>query len=289
MFGTDRTLLFNVQPWAGLGFGVPNFGENVDTINSALAGLVDEIGKAQLYIMLSNDAMRWKPPSRNTIERLAKLITRVQTVLGGRQQAYNELRLEGIHASPAVEIFTIHPCPFFTSDILRNRWLKEYNNYVMIALSNLMQHSDNQVPLTVTKELAEQVFQWFKTIRVLMATELLLIDSKTAAADDFVFTQAMFDAYDPMKVVTDFEAMDTPGNLRGLPTEDDVRPLFVGYPANVIKASLVQAPQAAGDRLAGEIPAAGTIATADGAAASSAAGAAGGTAAAPPVIAAPGV
>lgn len=286
MFGTDRVMLYNVEPWASLGFGVPNFGENVGTLNNAIAGLVDEIGKSQLYIMLSSDAMRWKPPSPNTVQRIAKLVTRVQTVLGGRSTAYNILRTESGHATPAAEIFRIHPVPYFDSDILRNRWLKEYNNLVMVGLANLMQHSDSNIPLTITQDLAQDVFIWFKRIRVLLATELLLIDPVVASADNFVFTQAHFDAYDPMRTIMNMEAFDTPGPIFGLPTEDDVRPLFVGIPANQIAPLLTQAPLGPGGPVAGGIPASGFVAGTSGAAGATPAA---GNVGSPPPIATPGV
>jgi len=261
MFGTDRTLLYNVQPWADLGFGVPNFGENVGTLNNAIARLVDEVGKSQLYIMLSVDAMRTKPPSRNTVERLAKLIMRVQTVLGSRQQAYNELRLEAGHATPAQEIFTIHPCPFFTSAIVRNPWLREYNNLTMVALANMMQHSDNNVPLTITAEFSKAVWQWFRQIKILMGADLLMLNPTELADDKFVFTSAHFDAYDPMAKINALEAVDTPSDLWGLPTEDDIQPLFDGLPANVVRNVVRQYPVSLPDNgpVAGQNPAGGAL------------------------------
>lgn len=257
-FGTDRVMLYDVEPWNNLGFGVPNFGDNVGTLNTAIAGLVDEIGKAQLFIMLSSDAMKWKPPSRNTIERIAKLINRVNTVLGGRARAMNELKLEPGHASPAPEIFNIHPVPYFPSDILRNRWLKEYNAYVMIALSNMMQHSDGNDTLNVTLEFAQEVWKWFREIKILMGTELLLLPKAVVEPDTFLFTDAHYQAYDPMAVVLNMESADTPSAIWGLPTEDDVRPLFIGIPANKIAPMLKQVPTTGDIDISGAISAGGT-------------------------------
>jgi hypothetical protein len=242
MFGTDRTLLYNVSPWAELGFGVPNFGENETTLNAPIARLFDEIGKAQLYIMTHPDAMRWKPPSRNTVERIGKLIMRVQSVLGSRKREYSDRRLEGVHASPALQVFTIHPVPFFGSDIVRNPFLSEYNGLVMVALANMAQHSDNNLPLTITGDFASAVWQWFKEIKINMGVELLQLKPELVEDDAFLFKPEHYDAYDPMNVVLDMEAADTPSLIEGLPTEDDLRLLFKGIPASQLRGLLVQAP-----------------------------------------------
>lgn len=257
-FGTDRVLLYDVEPWNKLGFGAPNFGENVGTLNLPIAGLVDEIGKAQLFIMTHQDAMKWKPPSRNTLERVAKLINRVNTILGGRARSMNDHKLEPEHGTPAPEIFTIHPCPYFSSDILRNRWLKEWNSYVMLALSNLMQHSDGNDPLNITSELAKSVWQWFREIKILMGTELLMLPRATVEVDTFIFTKEHFDAYDPMAVILNMEPADTPSNIWGLPTEDDLRPLYVGIKANLIAPVLKQVPTTGAMDTSGAVPAGGT-------------------------------
>ena len=147
MFGTDQVLLYNVEPWSKLGFGVPNFGDNLHTVNMQAHRLADEIGQLQLYIMTHVDVLRTRPPSRNTIERLGRLMNRVRNVLAGRAKEYSELRVEPGHGSPAPKPWTIHPVPYFNGPIVRNGWLAEYNEYCMLALTNLYQHTDNTLCL----------------------------------------------------------------------------------------------------------------------------------------------
>lgn len=100
MFRNDRVLLYDVEPWAGLGFGVPNFGENVGTLSMPIHGLVDEIGRNQLFIMTHIDATRWQPPSINTVKRMCKMLMRINSVLSSRQEVYSRDRLEPGHSSP---------------------------------------------------------------------------------------------------------------------------------------------------------------------------------------------
>lgn len=242
LFGSDRVLLYDVEPWNTLGFGAPAFGDNYSTINMPIAGLVDEIGRIQLYVMTHIDALRTQPPSLNTVKRLGKMVNRVHQVLAGRMKEYNEVRLEPGHATPAPEIFVIHPVPYFNSPIVRNRWLKEYNRLCMIALTNMMQHSDNNLALTVTSKFATDVWQYFNEIKLLVGSELLNVPAADLKEDDFQFAEEHYLAYDPEQVTINVEALDTPGPIMSLPTEDDLRPLFNGIPANLIAPVLKQYP-----------------------------------------------
>lgn len=242
IFGTDRVLLYDVDPWGRLGFGCPNFGNNIGSLSLPIANLVDEIGKIQLYVMTHVDAMRDQPPGRNTVERLAKMCARIQSVLALRQQTDGAQRLEPVHATPGPEIFLIHPCPYFKSDIVVNRWLREYNQLCMVALTNMMQHSDNNLALTITEKFAKDIWAYFREIQLRLATELLLIERTVAEAPDFKITPTMLDAYAPSTVTVNTEASDVGTPLFGLPTEDDLGPLRKGIPANMIIPNLRQYP-----------------------------------------------
>lgn len=242
-FGTDSVLLYDVDPWNQLGFGAPNFGaDNVATLNRPMWGLTDEIGKIQLYIMTHEDAARHQPPSRNTCERLGKLCNRAKAVLASRQKQYNELRLEAGHASPARLVWNIHPCPYFSSMVLKNKWLREYNDLLMIMLTNAFQHTDASVPLTITSDLAADLYQYIREIKLRFGNELLEIPMDVLKDDSFIFVKEHYDAYSPENVVTRIESLDRPTSVMHLPTEDDLHPLLVGVPANLIIPNLKQYP-----------------------------------------------
>ncbi len=252
LFGTDAVLLYDVDPWNRLGFGVPNFGvksetggdtiETIGTLNQPLHGLASQIGKLQLYIMTHADAARMQPPTRNTIERLGKLCNRVSAVLSARMVATNELIVEPVHQRPAPKIWTIHPVPYFDGPFVRNPWLKEYNDLVMTALTNFYQHSDNNQPLTITVKFAQEIYQYFRQIKIRMGTELLGIDRATLEADAFEFKAEHYENYFPNERVVNMEALDGPGPIFSGPTEVDLRPLYNGFPANMILPKLRQYP-----------------------------------------------
>lgn len=217
---------------------MPNFGNNYGTLSTPIWGLAKQVSQSQLFIMTHIDAQRTQAPSRNTVERMAKLVNRVHSVLGSRMKSYSDVRLEEGHATADMKPWQINPVPFFPGSVVRNHWLSEYNALTMIALTNIYQHSDNNLALTVTAAFARDVWKYFEEIKSLIGIELLGIPFETVKAEGFTFTDAHFDAYDPESVMINFESLDTPGVLQSRATEDDIRPLFVGYPANQIITNL---------------------------------------------------
>lgn len=245
-FGTDRPLLYDVDPWNKLGFAVPNFGDNVGTLSSSIHNLADFIGKVQLFVMTHVDAMREQPPSINTVIRLMKALNRIQSVLSFRQKLDNEVRTEGTHGSPALRAWNIHPTPYFASGFLTNHWLSEYNELTMLALTNIYQHSDNNLSLTITQAFAQDIYKYFRDMRILIGGELLGLKKTDVAADDFMFdvsaTGPQVLGYNPSSFTINFEAMATPGPIEAVPTEDDMRVLFKGIPATIVKNFVAQYP-----------------------------------------------
>jgi hypothetical protein len=241
-FGTDQVLLYDVAPWAQHGFGVPNFGDNLATQNLPWWRLASEIAKTQLGLMTHVDARREQYLSRNTLERMSKILNRIRTVLLNRSRAANELRLEPGHSSPTPYTWMIHPTPFFPGNVVINSYLMEYNGLCMIALTNIYQHSDNNLALEITAEGGSDIWQYFRRVTELVAGELLLIPKADYTKDDFIFTNAHFEAYDPAAFLPRNEDLVTPvGTDTGF-TEDDLRPLKAGIPANIIQPLLSRYP-----------------------------------------------
>lgn len=233
-FGTDQVLLYDVSPWAQLGFGVANFGDNLKTQNIVWWRLASEIGKTQLGIMTHVDARREQYPSVNTLMRMGKILNRIKTVLLSRQRSAADVRLEPGHMTPAPMDWLIHPVPYFSGSIVINPWLLEYNHLCMYALCNIFQNSDNNLALEMTVESSSDVWQYFRRVTELIAGELLMLPKATYSADDFLFVDEMWSKYNPNAFLPRNEALATPvGTDTGF-TEDDLRPLKQGIPANQI-------------------------------------------------------
>jgi hypothetical protein len=123
-----------------------------------------------------------------------------------------------------------------------NVWLRQYNELVMIALTNMMQHSDNNIAITVTSQFAQDIWQYFNEIKLMIGGELLGLDEETLKKPDFQFELKHWEAYAPSSNIILTEALNTPGRLFNLPTEDDLLGLKMGIPANLIAPNLKQWP-----------------------------------------------
>jgi len=241
-FGSDRVLLYDVEPWATMGYGVPNFGNNIGTLSTKIQTLADEVGKLQLFVMTHEDAMRTQPPSPNTVQRICKGVNRMFQVLALRKRDYKDLRVESSHMTPAQKLWQIHPCPYFLTEWTVNKWLREYNELCMFALTNMYQHSDNVIPITLTTQFAEDIWVYFNEVKLLIGGELLNIPPAELLQEDFVFEPKHWEAYAPSNNIILTERFNTPGRLFELPTEDDLRPLIMGIPSNLLLDHLRQWP-----------------------------------------------
>ena len=247
-FGSDRPLLWNVGPWNELGFAVPNWSAQVGTLNLPVWRLADDVGRAQLSIMTHIDAQRMQYPSPNTIKRLAKVLNRIKVVLSGRQKRPLDDRLEDKHASSDLKPWNLHPVPFFRSGILKNSWLGEYNRLCTIAMTNMYQHSDNNLPLTITVEFAQDIWAYFAEIQLLLGTELLGLPPEVVKADGFTFDESAMSGYATIASRTlSYEAMNTPGPIGSRFDELDLSPFFLGVPVNEALTLVAEYPVGPGD------------------------------------------
>ena len=189
------------------------------------------MGRNLQAIMLHPDTKLRTPPSINTLRRIHRLCVRGRTLLSNRAVPPGVNQMETVHALPAPEDFKVFPTPFF---LVRNTWLKDYARWIMIALTDAYQHTENAKPLEISTDFAGQIGQYIQRVYVRMATELLQIPLATAQDPAFTITDAQFAAYDPSKWFTSTEMVDTVPDLDNWPTEDTLQPLTDGIPASTL-------------------------------------------------------
>jgi hypothetical protein len=248
VFGNNRVLLFAVDPWSGLGFGAPNPGDSFFSQNMPIVNLVDEIGKCQLMLMLDVTARGWQPPNVDVARKMAAMYNRVASVLALQMKLEGQTQLPLGKADQSARPFMIHPVPYFDGPMVVNPWMRDWNELVMVALINMMQHSSNNRGLVVTQQFASEILPFFKAIAVKLATELC--DGFTpdqVLADGFLFD--LSDAgpftpakYKPSQKVINMELISTAGPIMNVPTIRDCSELVTGIAANLILPLLKQYP-----------------------------------------------
>jgi len=225
----DAFLWYSVGDWAPYGMAVPNFGNDTRSQNSTIRYLTEVTGRNLQAVMFHADAQLRTPPSKNTLMRVNKLVTRARTILAGRAVPSNKLNMEPAHAIPAAEEFKVYPVPYFT---VRNQWLREWCSLTLIALTEAFQHQENARPLEISEDFAGLFGQYFQRVYKLMATELLRIPLADAEKPDFLITDENLNTYNPGAYFTTTEMIDTVPSDLIWPTEDDLEPLTNGIPVS---------------------------------------------------------
>ena len=237
---SDRILLYNVEPWASAGYGVPNFGSVMLTQNSVARKMVDQLGKQQLYIMTHVDAGRTNYPSINTVMRVGKLCNYALDVLAGRARFAHEERLESGHATPSEKPWILHPVPYFQVDgaWVQNSELGEVNELLMMTLTNAMQATDNDLALELSVEFVADIGAYIQRIKNIVAGEWLGLPSEKFKANTYRFTAEDFKLYNPSGRYPRQEEIEQPRTIGKRPTEQDLSPLLRGIPSTEIIANL---------------------------------------------------
>jgi hypothetical protein len=224
---TDAVLWYNVDQFGQAGYGVPNPSNDVGSLNRNILELCNMVGQNLFAIMHHEDADLSTPPSINTIRRLHKLYIRFGQIIEARAVSPGENNMEPLHTSPAGEVFKVYPIPFF---LVRNRFMREWAELSLMALSEAMQHQENRKPIEISTTFAAAIGKYFKRIYFTMATELFGKTRAEAQVLGFILTEEELGKYDPSKFFTSTEMVDTVPHLGMVFTEDRLRVLRAGIP-----------------------------------------------------------
>lgn len=222
---TDAILWYNVGKFGESGYAVPNWSDDVASMNETIIDLVGTIGRNLFAVMHHDDADLRVPPSINTIKRIHKLCLRARQIIAGRAVPANRDKMETAHSRPAPEVFRVYPCPYYK---VRNSWMRQYAGLMFIALTEAMQHTENRQPFEISTDFAGLIGQYVTRVYTRMAMELLGVSQELALKPEFVITDEILNAYNPAKFFTSTELVDTVPPFTHVFTEDELQPLADG-------------------------------------------------------------
>ena len=166
---SDAILHYNVGIFGEAGYAVPNWSNDIGSLNPTIIDWTQLVGRNLFHIMHHEDVDLRIPPSRNTLERVHKLYLRAANILAGRAVPAGERNMEVQHVRPAGEVFRVYPVPYFH---VRNPFLKRWAELVLLSLSEAMQHTENRKEMEVSTAFAGTVGQYLRRIYANMAIEL---------------------------------------------------------------------------------------------------------------------
>jgi len=214
---TDAILWYNVGKFGDLGYAVPNFSNDVGSLNPTIINFTNMIGQNLFAIMHHEDVDLRTPPSINTIRRVHKLYLRFGQLINARAVPPEKNNLEPIHIQPAGDTFKVYPIPYFR---MRNRFLQEWAGLAMMALAEAMQHSENAKAMEISTKFAADIGKYFKRLYRNMAADLFGKTPDQLSQEGFILTEADLGGYDPSKFFTSTEMVDTVPHLGHRFTED---------------------------------------------------------------------
>lgn len=232
---SDAVLWYNVGIFGEQGYAVPNWSNDVGSLNPQILDLVDLVGRNLFAFMHHEDADLRVPPSINTLRRVHRLYVRVGQLLISRGIPYNENNMEIQHVKPAGEVFRVWPVPYFK---VRNAYMRRWCGLILVSLSEAMQHTENRKELEISPSFTGQIGQYFTRVYFNMATELFGIAREDAIKDGFLLTEEQLLTYDPTKFFTSTELVDTVPRLDRVFTEDRLELLNEGIPVTKLPADL---------------------------------------------------
>jgi hypothetical protein len=224
---TDADLHYNVGEFGKAGYAVPNWSNDVGSLNPQILDWTFLVGRNLFHIMHHEDVDLRIPPSINTTKRIHKLYIRAANILAGRAVPPGENNMEVIHSRPSGEVFRVFPVPFF---LVRNQFMRRWAEMILISLAEAMQHTENRKSMEISTAFAGQVGQYLKRVYVNMAIELFGKSRLDANADGFALTDADFSNYNPGDFFTQTEMVDTVPRLDRVFTEDRLEVLAEGIP-----------------------------------------------------------
>lgn len=224
---TDAILWYNVGEFGEAGYAVPNWSDDVGSLNPHILNFVNVCGANLFSIMHHSDVDLRTPPSINTLKRIHKLYVRCASLLAGNAIPPGQDNMEVEHYRPAGEVFRVYPCPYF---LVRNPFMRKWAELIFIMQTEAMQNTENRKEMEISTAFAGKVGQYIRRVYTNMAIELFGKEKTVAEAAGFVLTSADFDAYDPYAFFTDTELTDTVPRLDRVFTEDRLAYLREGIP-----------------------------------------------------------
>ncbi|TWT91009.1 hypothetical protein Mal64_14080 [Pseudobythopirellula maris] len=232
---TDAVLWYNVGLFGEAGYAVPNWSNDIGSLNPQVTDWVDLVGRNLFHLMHHEDADLRIPPSVNTCRRVHKLYLRAASILAGRAVAPGDDNMEVLHARPAGEVFRVYPTPYFH---VRNPFMRRWAGLILVSLAEAMQHTENRKELEISTAFAGQVGQYVRRVYTNMAIELFGKSRDEAMAAGFALTEDDFRSYNPGEYFTATEMVDTVPRLDRVFTEDRLEQLAEGIPVTELPADI---------------------------------------------------
>lgn len=213
--------------WGQAGYAIPNCGGKPSSANETCRELVAWLGRELFALMHLPDVRFTRPPNADWLFRLNKLCTLGIKRMGDLAVGWTDTRKgDAQHAANTRQAFTAYPVPYFGQRI-RQRHARKWAGQVMILISDVVQHSDNDYDDDITQFLASRVQSALLRIQQDLATAFLGYTREQTEAPGFVIPTDAFSVgkYKPDELFTDSELIEERMPDDWWPSTNDLTPI----------------------------------------------------------------
>lgn len=222
--------------WGQAGYAIPNDGGKPISGNETIRKVVKFIGAELFNLMHLPDVKFSRPFNAEWLFKLNKMLT-----LGIKRMAdmtigwTDDRDGDAKHAVNTPQAFTVYPVPYFGGRI-RQEDARSWCGQILILLSDMMQHSDNDYDDNVTDMFTSMVQQALLRIQGEMGMKYLGMTREQADARPIVIPADAFSEgkYNPESLFTERELIEERMPEQWWPTTNDLTPI-AGIAAPVAK------------------------------------------------------
>jgi hypothetical protein len=190
--------------WAAMGCAVPQAGRYIQTNNNVIFETINEMGKALFEILWKYpDRTFDRSPSRDCLWQVYSMLLDARKRMANNSYAPNETPTLAVKYTTAPEMFTVYPVPFYGALGCPNQWLHRLAEMTFAAMTEAMQHDDNELSFHTTKDFFNTVWGPLGFMLADMAWRFFGIDRKTATDIAFTIPDAAWTTFDGTKTGQD--------------------------------------------------------------------------------------
>ena len=250
-FGSSEIWWWNNGIWGEAGYAIPNDGGKSVTGNETIWGVHKFIGSELFNLMHRPDVRFSRPFNAEWLYDLNKMLVLGIKRLNDHAVDWTDDRPgDAEHAINTPRSFIVFPIPFF-GERIRQMDAARWAGWILILLSEIMQHSDNEYDDAVTRFSAAAIQKQLLRIQRDMAMKYLGMSREQVEAPDFTIPDTAFDkgVYSPDNLFTSREMMEERRPAQWIPSTNDLTPI-AGVPitvANIWRQRWPDAPNFYGD------------------------------------------
>lgn len=238
-FKTDSPPWYNNGIWGVLGCAVPQTGKYIHTANAGVLSLVNTFGRQLFQTMWKYDDRRIESyVSRDCMWEIYQLLIVGRSRINAMTIPPGQSPPSVTHGTPGYQMFVLYPVPLYG----RLGCVQPFLNYALqkglMALTEAMEHSDNDRDDFVTINFAQSVLPYLQAVLIKMATSHFGYTREEASAVDFAIPDERWGpdpvkGYNPTRYGVPVEATSTRTPVGWKPTEQDLEPIR-GIPASKV-------------------------------------------------------